>query len=182
MKGLAKSRNVTPDLYACNTDTRQTTPKWRFSGKITHLREHFQNSSIKVQYCTPIDVFFPNCMPICAVTKKNNFIVPVIKHPLFAAILRPFGPWRQILPREIWFRPTYVGKILSGSVMVCRSYSRKADLKQIHITLSCICMTAYNYHQLNNNEVLQDYTIDCKRSHLPHVAYYDQIPLRHPAR
>jgi len=27
---------------------------------------------------------------------------------------------------------------LSGSVKVCRSYSRKADFEQIHITLSCI--------------------------------------------
>jgi len=35
-------------------------------------------------------------------------------------------------------------KILSGSVNVCQSYSRKADFEQIHITLSCICMTAYN--------------------------------------
>jgi len=45
----------------------------------------------------------------------------------------------------IWVRPIYACKILSRSVKVCRSYLRKADFEQMHITMSCICMTAYNY-------------------------------------
>jgi len=32
-------------------------------------------------------------------------------------------------------------KILSGSINIYRSYPRKANFEQIHITLSCICMT-----------------------------------------
>jgi len=36
-------------------------------------------SSIKVQYSTAIDVLGPNFMPICAVTKKCEFIGPVGK-------------------------------------------------------------------------------------------------------
>jgi len=41
--------------------------------------ENFQDSSIKVEYSTPIDVFCLNFMSICPVTKKNDFIVPVTK-------------------------------------------------------------------------------------------------------
>jgi len=56
------------------------------------LMGNFKNSSIKVQYTTPIDVFGPNLMPICPVTKKSEFIVKI---QFFAAILRPFGPGQQ---------------------------------------------------------------------------------------
>jgi len=37
---------------------------------------------------------------------------------------------------------------------VCRSYSRKADFEQIHITLSCICMTAYKLWTKRNDNKL----------------------------
>ena len=76
-----KSKNVTRDLQACDTETSQ---KWLFWGKTTPLRENFQNSSIKVQQRTRIDVFFLNFMPICPVTNKCEFIVPVTKHASFS--------------------------------------------------------------------------------------------------
>jgi len=70
--------------------------KWRFWGKITPLRENFHNSSIKVQYSTPIDVFFPNFMPPGSVTKNASSLYPLQKktRTFFAAILSPFGPKR----------------------------------------------------------------------------------------
>jgi len=46
MKGLAKSKKVTSDLQACNTETRQ---KRLFWAKIIPLRENFQHSSTKIQ-------------------------------------------------------------------------------------------------------------------------------------
>jgi len=47
------------------------------------------------RYCT-------NSMPICPVTKKNEFTVSVTKTPtFFAAILRPFGPGVKILTHDI---------------------------------------------------------------------------------
>jgi len=61
--------------------------------------------------------------------------------PLFCA---PLAQGAKISMHEIWVRPTYACEILSGSIKVCRNYSRKADFEQIHITLSCICMRAYN--------------------------------------
>ena len=91
-------------------------------------------------------------MPICPVTKKNNFILPVRKKlpHLLPPFCTPLAQGAKILTRQIRFRPTYACKLLSRSVKVCRSYSRKADFQQIHtgITLpvSCICMTAYNNH------------------------------------
>jgi len=75
---------------------------------------------------------FHAVMPICPVTKKNNFVVPVTKNThLFAAILRPSGLLRQNFNTwDLSYRPTYACKILSGSVKVCRSYSRKYDFEQ----------------------------------------------------
>ena len=58
----------------------------------------FQNSSIKAQQRTTVDVFSRISMAICRVTKKCEY----------------------------------------GFVKVCRSYSRKSDFEQIHITLTCI--------------------------------------------
>jgi len=78
-------------------------------------------------------------MPICHVTMKNNFTVGPTSYktptfsPLFCA---PLAQGAKMLTNEIWVRPTYACKILSGSVKVCRSYSPKADFEQIHITLS----------------------------------------------
>jgi len=82
--------------------------------------------------------YCPNFMPICPVTKKNNFVVPVTKTlTFFTAILHLFGPGcLNFVTREILVRLTCMCKILSGSVKVCQSYSRKANFQQIHITLS----------------------------------------------
>ena len=53
--------------------------------------------------------------------------------------LLPFDPWRQnVNTCDLCSVYTYACQILSGSVKVCRSYSRKANFEQIHITLSCI--------------------------------------------
>ena len=76
---------------------------------------------------------------------KWEFIVPVTKLPPFPPLFcAPLAPGTKILTHEIWVWPTYACKILSGSVKICQSYSRKANFEQIHITLSCICMTAYS--------------------------------------
>jgi len=48
----------------------------------------------------------------------------------------PLAQSAKILTREIWVRPTYICKMLSWCVKVCRSYSRKADFEQMRITLS----------------------------------------------
>ena len=114
------------------------TQKWRIWSKIAILRENFQNSFIKVQYIRQRLTIFPNFMPIYPVTKKWEFILyPLQKKlpPFSTPFCAPLAQGVKILTREIWVRPTYVCVILSGSVMVCRSYSRKADFEQIH-TLS----------------------------------------------
>jgi len=59
--------------------------------------ENFQNSSIKVHRLT----FFPNFMPICPVTKKTSSLYTRYKTPIFAAILRPFGPGCQNFGFEV---------------------------------------------------------------------------------
>jgi len=83
-------------------------------------------------------------MPICPVTKKTQLCTRYKNTHFFAAILLPFGPGRQNFNRmrfELGLGPTYASKILSGSVKVYRSYSRKADFKQkMHITLSCVLL------------------------------------------
>ena len=59
---------------------------------------------------------------------------------------RYFAPlWHKtpkFLTRDSWVQSMHAHEILSASVKVCRSYSRKADFEQIHIiTLSCIGYT-----------------------------------------
>jgi len=54
--------------------------------------ENVQNFSIKVQWSTSSDIYYSNFMPICPVTKKCEFIVPVTKNmhlfpPTFCAPL-----------------------------------------------------------------------------------------------
>jgi len=75
----------------------------------------------------------------------SSIIVPITKAHLFRRHFVPFWP-RAPKIFNTWdrFPPTCACKILSGSVKVCRSYSRKADFEQIHITQSCIFMAAYN--------------------------------------
>jgi len=46
-------------------------------------------------------MFFPNFMPICPVTKKCEFVVPVTKNTPFTTIFRPFGLGTKILIGEI---------------------------------------------------------------------------------
>jgi len=113
------------------------------------LKKNFQTSSIKVQHKTTIDVFTRISCHSAMLKKKCEFIVPVTeKHPPFSPTLcAPLAQGAKILKLEIRFPRTYACKILLGSVKVCRSYSRKADFEQIHITQSCICMTAYNNYQ-----------------------------------
>ena len=54
---------------------------------------------------------------------------PTFFSPSFCA---PLAQGVKILTSEIWVRPTYACKILSGFVKVCRSYSRKADFEYMH--------------------------------------------------
>jgi len=77
-------------------------------------------------------------MSVCLVTKICKFIVPLQKHPIFRRHFAPLALGAKILIREVWVRPTCACKILSAPIKVCRSYSRKSDFEQIHITLSCI--------------------------------------------
>jgi len=76
--------------------------------------------------------FCPNFMPKCPLQRNASSLYPIRKKTLtfLAAILRPFGPGAKILTREVSVRPTYC-QILSGSVKVCGSSSRKADFEQI---------------------------------------------------
>jgi len=60
-------------------ETCQNTPKMMVWGKITPLKENFQNSSIKVQERTSIHVFL------------QEFHPNLSRYKFFAAILRPFG-------------------------------------------------------------------------------------------
>jgi len=76
MEGLAKSKNVTPDLQAYYMETPvKTTPKWWFWGKITpfpvkgKFSEFFYLGSTED---TDFDVFRQDFMPICPITKKNK--------------------------------------------------------------------------------------------------------------
>ena len=131
--------------------------------KITPLRTNFYNSSIKVQYRTTIDVFARISCRSVPLQRKATSMYPLQKTPtLFTAILHPFVA--KILIREICVRPTYACKILSGSVKVCGSYSRKADYEQIHITLSYICMTAYKTAECQLCYRLQRLTTRCEHS------------------
>jgi len=142
MENFDKSKNVTPDLQACDMKNRQSNPKtavWcKIKGQILRILQLRFNRGQRLTFCL-------NFMPICPLTKKCEFTVHVTKKltpfsPLFCAL----WPRAPKFSHEIWVRPTYACKILSGSVKVCRSYLRKANFEQIHITLSSICTTAYN--------------------------------------
>jgi len=68
-----------------------------FGDKITPLTEIFQNSSITVQYNTPIDVFpefYADLSHYNEMRDQCN-LHPLQKHAPFAAILHPFGTWHQ---------------------------------------------------------------------------------------
>jgi len=108
---------------------------------------NFQNSSIKVQYRTAIDDFvWISCRSV-PLQRNASSLFPLRKiHTLFTVILCPFGPGRKSFNTWDLSSPTCACKILSGSIKVCRSYSRTADFEQIHIMLPCICMTAYSRH------------------------------------
>jgi len=109
--------------------------------KITPLRANFQSSLINVQKMTAIDVFIRiSCRSVYSEMRVHGtrYKTPPFS-PLFCA---PLAQGAIILTREIGVWPTYACKILSGSIKICRSYSRKANFEQIHIMLSCICMTA----------------------------------------
>jgi len=130
----------------CRPVTRRpvnATKRWRFGakspeGNIFRILDLLQfNRGHRL-------TFYPNFMPMCPVTKKCKYPLQNCDSHLFAAILRLFVQGAKSLTREIWVWPTYACKILSGSVKVCRSYSRKANFEQIHIKLSCVCITAYN--------------------------------------
>ena len=77
-------------------------------------------------------------MPICPVTKKCKFIGHSKKLPPSTAIFRPFGPGRQNFNTRF-----YVG--LHKPVKFYPDALRFAGvIREKHIKLSCICMTAYN--------------------------------------
>jgi len=57
-------------------------------------------SSINVQYSTPIDVFFPNFMPICPVTKQISLLYP-LQNTHFSPPFCFFGSGSKILTRDI---------------------------------------------------------------------------------
>jgi len=98
-------------------------PKMAVWGKITPLRVHFQNSS---RFNTGQRLTFsPEFHADLSRYKemRANSLYPLQETPtLLTPILRPFGPGRKILTREIWLRPTHACKIFSGFVKVCRSY------------------------------------------------------------
>jgi len=128
MEGLAKSKNVTPD-----TETRQNNPKMAVWGQITPLRENCQNSSIKVQQRTPINFFGRISCRSLPLQRENKVIVPVTKHSLFRRHFAPLWPRTGRQNFNTWHLSstfTYACKIVSGSVKVCRSYSRKQILSK----------------------------------------------------
>ena len=63
-----------------------------------------------------------NASSLFPITKNNHFLPPFCD---------PFAQGAKILTLKMWVWPTYLHKILSGSVQVCWSYSQKADFKQI---------------------------------------------------
>jgi len=83
-------------------------------------------------------------MPICPVQRKTSLLHNRYKEqpPFSPSFFAPLALCAKIATRETWVRPAYACKILSGSVKVCWSYSRKADFQQIHITLSYIYRVA----------------------------------------
>jgi len=83
-------------------ETDQNDPKMAVWGQNHTFKENLENSSIKVQYMTPTDVFCPNFMPICPVTKKCEFTVPVAKTCAFSPpFYAPLAQGTKILTREI---------------------------------------------------------------------------------
>jgi len=88
----------------CSPVTRRpvkTTTKWRFEGKITPLTENFQNSSVKIQQSTAIDVFAGiSCRSVSLQRKASSYCTRYKNIHIFTAILRPFGPGRQTV--NIW--------------------------------------------------------------------------------
>jgi len=107
---------------------------------------NFQSVSINVQYVTAIDVFLPKFR--ADLSRYKEMRVHCTRYKKTPTLHRHFAPlWPtalEILTHEIRVRPTYACKILSRSIKVWRSYSQKADFEEMHITLSCICITAYN--------------------------------------
>ena len=67
-------------------------PKMAVWGKITPLRENFQNSSIKIQQSTPIDVFARIWCDLSCYKEMRVYCIPVTK---ITYLLLTFGPGRQ---------------------------------------------------------------------------------------
>jgi len=73
-------------------------------GKITHLRENFQNSSIQVQHSTPIDVFdvFSEFHADLSDYKEKRLHCTHYKTPTFwPPFCAPLVQGAKILTREI---------------------------------------------------------------------------------
>jgi len=131
MDGLAKWRNVTPELQHCHMHG-DPWPTMAFSDKITPSRRTFElllsrfNIAHRLTFSPEFhaDLFRYKEMRLHCIPYKNVF-----SQPHFAS-LYPGGA--QISTREIWVRPDSAVKL---SVKICRSCSRKSDLKWLHSTL-----------------------------------------------
>jgi len=105
-------------------------------GQNHSLKVNFQNSSIKVQYRTAIDVSPEFHADLSCYKEMRIHCIRCKNSTLLTAILRPFGPGRQHF--NTWnLTSAYTScKILSGSVKVCRSYSPYYS-KQVYWI--CLC-------------------------------------------
>jgi len=96
MKGLEKSKNVSPWPVGLWHGELLKQPKMAVCGKITPLRVNFHYSSIKVQYRTTIDVFPRISCWSVPLQRNGNSLYPLqITPTLLTAILRHFGPGRK---------------------------------------------------------------------------------------
>jgi len=150
MEGSVKLKNENPDLLTCDMHSWRpvkASQKWQFRGKITPLMLNFHKSSIKVQQITPIEVFTRISWWSVPLQRNASSLYPLQKIPTFSPPLcAPLAQGAKISTRAIWLLPESACKILSGSVKVCRSYSRKADFQQIRISCHAMLMTTLHGH------------------------------------
>jgi len=142
-------------------------------GKNHPLREDFWILILRFNIEDTDWHFFPNLTPICAVT----FTVgpTCYKTPTFSLLCAPLAQGAKILTCEIWVRPTYACKILSGPVKVYRSYSRKADFEQYILRSQRTTIMEHSFARLCTREVKKTTNTFCETWYLPHSwVHYDR--------
>ena len=136
-------RNVTPDLLTFHTESTQNSCKMVLWGTITILRENFRKIFDKCMLDRGYRLTFScrNFMSVCPLQGHATSLYSVQKHPLFAAILRPFPrhwPKNSNFPTDVNLTLPFKVTSLEFHQVHCRNRIRLSRLPSL-----CILQTKW---------------------------------------